>query len=85
MDAGLRECLGDADLVVGGEDHAGLLLAVAEGRVVEPDLGGEVELSSDLRIVVPGTREPLSGVPGFACRVGRHDIPPSSACAVGYV
>ncbi len=35
-DADLVEQLGDADLLVVGEDHAGGLLAVAQRRVVEP-------------------------------------------------
>ncbi len=38
---------GDADLVVFGEDDAGLLLAVAQRNVVKLDLLGEMELLTD--------------------------------------
>ena len=41
LHVGLREHLGDADLRVGGEDHPGLLLAVAHGDVVHRQLGSK--------------------------------------------
>ena len=35
LDAGLGQSFGDANLVVLGKDHAGLLLAVAQGNVMK--------------------------------------------------
>ena len=65
MHAGFRQAFGDPDLVVFGEDDAGLLLAIAQGDVVDLDLLGEMELSADGVVEVPGADKPFICFPGF--------------------
>ena len=43
MDARFGQCGGDPHLVVGGELDAGLLFPVAEGHIVNLDVGGDRE------------------------------------------
>ena len=64
VDAGLGQPFGDANLIVLAEDHAGLLLAVAQRDVVDLDLFGELKILRHLRRVIPFTNEPVVGFPG---------------------
>ena len=57
--AGFGQPFGNADLVVLGEDDAGLLLAIAQGDVVKLNLLGEMQLLANGVIEVPGTDKPL--------------------------
>ena len=61
--ASLGQGLGDADLVVATQFESGLLLAVAQGHVVNLDLGGEAEATGHRVQIVPRTNIPLVGFP----------------------
>ena len=65
MHAGFGQRFGDADLVVFGEDDAGLLFAVAQRDVVKLDLLREMKLIAHRALKVPGTDEPLICLPRF--------------------
>ncbi len=70
MHARFGQAFGNPDLLILGEDDAGLLLAVAQGNVVKLDLLGEMELLDHRLGKVPRADEPLIGFPGFS----RHEI-----------
>ena len=56
---------GDADLVILGEYHSGLLLAISEGDVVDLHSTGEVPPFGHLREEVPRAHEPVVAFPGL--------------------
>ena len=65
MDPGFGQLFGDRDLLVAPEDNSGLLFAIAQGDVMDTDLLWEVDGLKYLLIVVPGTGEPLVGLPSL--------------------
>ena len=67
--AGFGQPFGDADLVVLGEDHAGLLLAVAQRDVVKLHLLGEMQLLAHRLREIPRADIPLICLPGFLCHM----------------
>src|SRR6185437_2600268 len=67
MHTRLGQGLGDPHLVIPREDDAGLLLAVPQRDVVDLHRRGEMDGLQHLGEVVPGTREPLRGLPGLVC------------------
>ena len=69
--AGLRERLGDPDLVVRGELDAGLLFAVAQRHVVDLDVRRQPQGPGDRGVMVPRAGEPPVRVPGRCC-CARH-------------
>jgi hypothetical protein len=64
---GFGQTLGDANLVVLGHDDAGLLLAVAQGDVVNLDVLGEFEIFGHVVSVIPFADEPVIGLPRGSC------------------
>ena len=54
-DAHLVQQLGDGYLILFGKDHAGLLLAVAQGAVAQGEVRAESHVFGDLRKCVKGT------------------------------
>jgi hypothetical protein len=62
--AGFRQAFRDADLFIFGKNDTGLLLAVAQGDVVDLDVLGELEVLGDFRRVVPLADEPVVRLPG---------------------
>src|SRR5580704_14148260 len=65
MISGLGQRFGAPDLVVFGEDDAGLLFAVAQRDVVKLDLLRKMELIAHGALKVPRADEPLICLPGF--------------------
>ncbi len=59
------ELLRDRHLVLAAEHDGRLLFAVAQGDIVNLDIGGEAVIFRHLWQVVPGTDEPLVSFPGF--------------------
>ena len=70
VDAGLGERLGDPHLLVGGEDDAGLLLAVAEGDIVHRHPRGRRHVLPDLVLVVPWADEVVVCLPRLIGHLG---------------
>ena len=59
------ELAGDRDFFFAAEDHRGLLLAVAQGHVMNFDLRGEIEILAHLRQIIPGADKPFVRFPGL--------------------
>ena len=64
LHAQLSHGFGDAHLLGAAEEDAGLLLAIAQGKVVDFDLLGKLEAGGDFGQEVPGANEPVFRVPG---------------------
>src|SRR5215469_1321729 len=62
--ARFSQTFGDANLVVHGEDHAGLLLAIAQRDIMELDLLGEMKLLANRLLKIPRAHKPFIGLPG---------------------
>ena len=63
VDAEGIELLGDGHFLFAAEDDGGLLLAVAQGDVVNLDFRGESIFLGDLRQIAPGADKPFIGFP----------------------
>ena len=69
MDSRFGKPFGDADLLVLGEDDAGLLLTVAQRDVVYLDVLGKTEVLDDFVREIPRAYEPFLFFPGLRCHV----------------
>ena len=58
------ELLGDGHFFLAAEDDGGLLLAIAQGDIVDFDLGGEVIFLGDFGKIRPGADKPFVRFPG---------------------